>query len=251
MSMTVNTQTNRAKGDAAFAPTRWTLVAAAGRRSSPGSQQALATLCETYWYPLYAYVRRRGHSPEDAQDLTQEFFARLLEKNSLRAADRDRGKFRSFLLAALNHFLAKEWRRAHAQKRGGGQLPIALDFDSGEIRYQCEPAHNLTPEKIYERRWAMTVLDRAIARLRAEYAKSGKSAQFERLKDFLSGGSDTAPYASLAAALGLTEGAVKVAVHRLRRRCRELVRAEIAETVASPGAVEEELRHLFEALSET
>lgn len=231
-----------------FVTTRWTMVVKAGHRSSPDSQKALATLCVTYWYPLYAYIRRVGNSPHDAQDLTQDFFAQLLVKDSLRAADRERGKFRSFLLASLNHFLSKERRKAHAQKRGGGQVPLSLDFEYGEERYRLEPAHDLTPEKIYERRWAMTVLERAIGRLQAEFAKAGKKKEFERLKDFLGGSRDTVPYENIAAELGMTEGAVKVAVHRMRKRCRELLRAEIAETVAKPEEVEEELRCLFAAL---
>ena len=245
----MDTHRTTGEGGAQFAPTRWTLVLTARAADSPAAAKALAELCQLYWYPLYAYVRRRGYAPHDAQDLTQEFFARLLEKDYLLAADRQRGKLRSFLLVALNHFLAKERRRANAQKRGGGQVPLSLDFAAGEARYTLEPAHDLTPEKIYERRWAMTVLDRAVARLEAEFDAAGKRAHFDRLKDFLAGGEAATSYAQVAADLGLTEGAVKVAVHRLRRRCRELLQAEIAETVADPGAVEEELRQLVAALT--
>ena len=249
MSMTVNTQTNRAKGDAAFAPTRWTLVAAAGRRSSPNSQQALATLCETYWYPLYAYVRRRGHSPEDAQDLTQAFFAKLIARQDLGAVDRAKGKFRSFLLASLKHFLANEWDKRQAQKRGGGHTFIALDAQSAETRYALEPAHDLTADKLFERRWALTLLDEALQQLRAQYAAAGKERLFELLKATLTGECSTIPYSAIAAQLGLTEGAVKVAVHRLRQRYRDQLRAEIAHTVAGPAEVEDEVRHLFAVLS--
>ncbi len=232
-----------------FATTHWSLVLAAGRRSSPASGQALAALCQTYWYPLYAHVRRRGYGAEDAQDLIQEFFSRLLEKDYLRVADPERGRFRSFLLAAVDHFLAKEWRRAHAQKRGGQRAAISLDFQAGESRYSAEPAHELTPQAIYERRWALTLIERALAKLRDEFAGDDKLPLFERLKAYLGGDKVAVPYRQIAATLGMSEGAVKVAVHRLRRRCRDLVRAEIAQTVAGPEDIEEELRELFNVVS--
>jgi len=232
-----------------FATTRWSMVLAAGRRDSPDSRQALATLCETCWYPLYAYVRRRGYRAEEAQDLTQEFFTQLLEKDSLGMADRQRGKFRSFLLASFNHFLAKQRRLARARKRGGGRLPISLDFQSAESRYGLEPSHELTPERIYQRRWALTLLERALGKLRQEFAERGRLQLFEHLKAFLGGEKSTVPYQEIATKLGMTEGAVKVAVHRLRRRCRQVLREEIAQTVAGPEEVDEELRDLFAAIS--
>jgi RNA polymerase sigma-70 factor (ECF subfamily) len=219
-------------------------VLAAARESRPEARASLGALCETYWYPLYCYVRRRGYRAEEAQDLTQEFFATLLEKDFLRVADPERGRFRSFLLASLNHFLAKEWRRRRAGKRGGGRLPLSLDFPSGESRYNQEPSHDLTPEKIYERRWALVLLDSALSKLRDEYAAGGKTVLFDRLSGFL-GGKGKAPYHEVAADLGMTEEAVKVAVHRLRRRCRHHLRAEVAETVARPEDVDEELQHLM------
>jgi len=217
---------------------------AASHDSRPAAKAALATLCETYWYPLYCYVRRRGHLAEEAQDLTQEFFATLLEKHTLRVADRERGRFRSFLLASLNHFLANEWRRQSAKKRGGGRPPLSLDLPAGESRYAQEPSHDLTPEKTYERRWALVLLDQALSKLREEYAAGGKRKLFERLAVFL-GGTKSADYEQVARELGMTEGAVKVAVHRLRRRCRDILRAEVAQTVAAPADVDEELRHLM------
>lgn len=231
-----------------FATTHWSMVLAAGRRASADAETALATLCGDYWYPLYDHVRRRGYDAEQARDLVQEFFTRLLEKDYLQAADQRRGRFRSFLLAALDHFLAKEWRKGHAQKRGGGRTPLALDFKTSEERYLREPSHELTAERIYERQWALTLIDRALDRLRQEFTQAGKLAQFERLKSYLGGGEDTVPYHELGSALGLSEGAVKVAVHRMRRRCRELVRKEIAQTVAGPEEIEEELRDLFDAV---
>jgi len=231
-----------------FATTHWSLVLAAGRGGSPASREALATLCQTYWYPLYAHVRRRGHRAEEAQDLIQAFFARLLEKDYLRVVERDRGRFRSFLLAALDHFLANEWRRAHTRKRGGRRPTLSLDFRVGEGRYTVEPAHELTPVKLYERRWALTVIDQALAKLRDEFGRGGKGELFEQLKPYLGAAEGAAPYRELAARLGMTEGGVKVAVHRLRRRCGELLRQEIARTVAGPQEVEEELRDLFDAV---
>ena len=206
-------------------------------------------MCQTYWHPLYAYVRRLGHSPPDAQDLTQEFFARLLEKNYLADADESRGRFRSFLLAALKHFLANEWDKASAQKRGGGQILIPIDFNAAETTCHFEPADETTAEKIFERRWALTLLDQVLRRLRAEFVRDGKEKLFEELKPTLTEASRSVRYAEIAARLGATEGAVKVAVHRLRQRYREVLRAEIADTVASPGEVEDELRSLFAALS--
>jgi RNA polymerase sigma-70 factor (ECF subfamily) len=222
-------------------------VLAAGMRTDPKSQFALSSLCKTYWYPLYAYVRRRGYAADDAQDLTQEFFAYLLEKNRLRTADKERGKFRSFLLASLQNFLARHWRQARAQKRGGGKFALSLDFSKGEERYQLEPAHETTPEKIYERRWALTLLDQVISNLQEEFVAQGKQEQFEILKQHLGG--DAAPYAELATQLDMNEGAARVAVHRLRRRCRELLRAEIAQTVDDPADIDDELRCLFATLS--
>jgi RNA polymerase sigma-70 factor (ECF subfamily) len=231
-----------------FATTHWSLVLAASRRAAADAADALATLCAHYWYPLYAHVRRRGHDAEEAQDLVQEFFARLLEHDDLQAADQRRGRFRSFLLAALDHFLANEWRRGRAQKRGGGHKPLALDFARGEARYLREPCHTMTAERVYERHWALTLIERAVAGLREEFAEAGKLDQFDRLKPYLGGGEGTVPYREIAGAQGISEGAVKVSVHRMRRRCRELVRAEIAQTVAGPKDLEDELRDLFAAV---
>jgi RNA polymerase sigma-70 factor (ECF subfamily) len=231
-----------------FATTHWSLVLAAGKGASAEAQAALAALCQTYWYPLYAYVRRRGHRPDLAQDLTQEFFARLLEKHYLQRADPERGRFRSFLLTAFKRFLSRERARDQAKKRGGGVQLLALDFEVGESRYSLEPAHEATAEKIYEQRWALALLDQVFARLRRECDEAGKQKEFDRLKLYLTGEADTPSYREVAAELGMTEGAVKVAVHRLRRRYRQLVREEIAQTVAGPEEVDEELRHLRAAL---
>lgn len=228
------------------------MVLAAGRRSSPESREALETLCRAYWLPLYGFVRRQGFSAPEAQDLTQEFFVRLLEKNYLAAVGREKGKFRSFLLAAMKHFLANERDRARAQKRGGGKSLVSLeslDFEAAESRYRLEPAHEVTAERVFERRWALTLLDRVLDRLVAEYAAAGKARQFEQLKDCLTAPDSARPYAELAVKLAMTEGAVKVAVHRLRRRYRELLRGEIAQTVADPREVDDEIRDLFAALA--
>lgn len=227
----------------AFLTTRWSLVLAAQGGDAPGAEAALATLCQTYWYPLYAFVRRHGHSPHDAQDLTQEFFARLLTRNYLAQVAREKGKFRSFLLAAMKHFLANEWDRARTLKRGGGQTIISLDADA-ETRYQLEPVETTTAETLYERRWALTLLERVMDQLRADYARQGKADHYDALKACLTGTRESAPYAELATRLGLTEGAVKTMVHRLRKRYRELLRAEIAQTVTTPAEVEDEIRHL-------
>ena len=206
-------------------------------------------LCRTYWFPLYAYVRRRGYNPEDAQDLTQEFFARLLEQNWLAQADQQRGRFRSFLLAALSHFLANEWDKARAQKRGGAVQIVPLQLDSAETRYGQEPAEPLTPEECYERRWALALLDEVLNALRKEHVAAGTEEMFDALKPCLVGDRQAQPYAALAANLGMTEGAVKVAVHRLRQRYRRLLREEIANTVATAEEVNEEMHHLFAILA--
>jgi RNA polymerase sigma-70 factor (ECF subfamily) len=210
----------------------------------------MAQLCRTYWYPLYAYVRRKGYDTQNSQDLTQEFFARLLARNYLGSADRNKGKFRSFLLGALEHFLAREWTRNHAQKRGGGQPLLSLDELGAENRYRLEPAYELAPEKIFDRRWATTLLERALGQLRQEHGAADKSALFERLECLLAGDEPGVGYAELAASLKMSEGAIKVAVHRLRQRYGELVRAEIANTVASPEQIDEELRYLCALLRE-
>jgi RNA polymerase sigma factor (sigma-70 family) len=231
-----------------FATTHWSLVLAAGKGAPADAQVALASLCQTYWYPLYAYVRRHGHQPDDAQDLTQQFFARLLEKHYLQSADPERGRFRSFLLTAFKRFLSKERDRERTKRRGGGTKLLPLDFEAGERRYSLEPTQEVTAEKIYEQRWALTLLDRVFARLRDEFDQAGKQKDFNRLKVYLTGEAGTPSYQEIAAELEMTEGAVKVAVHRLRRRYRDLVREEIAQTVAGPEDVDEELRHLFAAL---
>jgi len=221
---------------------------AAAQRDSPESEAALATLCRQYWYPLYAYARRRLPDAEDARDLTQEFFARLLEKDYLRQADQQRGRFRSFLLTAFQHFLAKEHERANARKRGGGRRALSLDFDRGEQRYHREPSHETTPEALYERGWALMLLEQGLTRLREEYAGLGKQQLFDCLKGTLTAGETPRPYAELAAELGMSAEALKVAVHRLRRRYGELVRSEIAHTVTTTGEIEDEVRNLFAAV---
>jgi RNA polymerase sigma factor (sigma-70 family) len=243
------TPPTRATGDV-FATTRWTVVLAAGDRGAPQADVALEELCRTYWFPLYAYVRRQGHSREDAEDFTQAFFARLLEKNYLEGISSDKGKFRAFLLVAVKRFLANEWDRANRQKRGGGVRPLSLDWQEADTRYQIHPADNLSPDKLYDRAWAVTVLERVITRLRDESAAEGKARLYEQLKPFLMAGKSDIPYAQAAAALELTEGAVRVAVHRLRRRYRELLREEIAQTLSDPAQAGEEMQALFSALSE-
>jgi RNA polymerase sigma-70 factor (ECF subfamily) len=234
-------------GPSEFPTTRWTLVVAASDPKRKEARSALASSCENYWYPLYAYLRRRGYPADQAQDLTQEFFIRVLEGRYLDRADPEKGRFRAFLLTSLKFFVADEEDRNRAQKRGGGAL-LPLEFSSGEERYQREPAHDETPERIFERRWALSVLDRVVEKLRDEFVRHGRAEHFERLKVFLLGRSD-APYAALAHELNTSEGALKVAIHRLRKRYRELFRQEIADTVADPAEVESELRFLAAVLT--
>lgn len=222
----------------------------AGQTSSPQAIEALETLCRTYWPPLYAYVRRLGHAPHDAQDLTQEFFARLLQRKYLASVGREKGKFRSFLLAALNHFLADERDRAKAAKRGGGMILISLDEETAENHYLLDAASQLSPDKIFEKRWATTLLEQAYAKVRAELIAAGKRDTFEKLKGFLADGTDSGDYTALAGELGMPANTVAVTVRRLRLRYRELVRAEIAHTVASPDEIKEEMRHLLAVLAQ-
>lgn len=234
-------------GSSQFPTTRWTLVVAAGDPYRKEARSALVSLCENYWYPLYAYLRRRGYPADQAQDLIQDFFIQVLEGRYLDRADPEKGRFRWFLLTSLRFFVADEQDRQRAHKRGGGVV-VPLEVSSGEERYQREPAHDETPERIFERRWALSVLDRVVERLRDEFVRHGRPEQFDRLKVFLLGQSD-APYAALAREMNTSEGAVKVAIHRLRKRYRELFRQEIADTVADPAEVESELRFLAEVLT--
>jgi DNA-directed RNA polymerase specialized sigma24 family protein len=233
-----------------FATTHWTVVLAAGRRSTPQADGALEELCRVYWYPLYAYVRRRGHTREDAEDLTQGFFARFLERNYLDGVSSNKGRFRAFLLAALKHYLSNERDRATRQKRGGREKALSLDWEDAETRYQIEPADRVSPDKLYDRAWAVMLLEKVIGRLRDESAAEGKTTLFECLKPFLMIGKGAIPHAKAAADLGLNEGAARVAVHRLRRRYRQLLRDEIAQTLSDPAAVEDELRALFGAFAD-
>jgi RNA polymerase sigma-70 factor (ECF subfamily) len=232
-----------------FPTTTWTLVLSAGQQTDAQSGEALAALCEKYWYPLYAYIRRRGYAVEQAQDLTQEFFARVLEKRYIERADRRKGRFRTFLLSSLTYFLCDEVDRRQALKRGGPHAPLPFEIRDGEEIYRREPSHNETPERIFERRWALALLERVLARLREEFVDSGKSAHFERLKVFLLRQRGDVPYAELARELQTTEGALKVAIHRLRIGYRDVLRAEIAETVTDPGEIDGEIRYLVAVLA--
>jgi DNA-directed RNA polymerase specialized sigma24 family protein len=230
-----------------FATTHWTVVLSAGQSETTRGRDALAALCKTYWFPLYAFARRQGHSPHDAEDLTQGFFARLLESESLAAVSREKGKFRTFLLVALKRFLANEWHRARSQKRGGAAVHLPLQGHTAETRYIAEPVEHLTAEKLYERRWALTLLERVLTRLGHEFEAAEKKELFEKLKPYLMAEKGAIPYADAAIALSMNEGALKVAVHRLRRRFRELFREEVAQTVATPEEIDDEIRHLLTA----
>jgi RNA polymerase sigma factor (sigma-70 family) len=232
-----------------FVTTHWSVVLSAGRSDTPSAQAAIEKLCQTYWYPLYAYVRRRGHSVEDAQDSTQEFFARLLEGRWVEDADRTKGRFRTFLLTALNRFLANEWDRARAMKRGGGAVAVPLDTAVAESRYCEDTRSGLAADRLYDRQWAMTLLERALGRLEAEQQQLGKAAEFAVLSPALTAERGGIPYGTMSAQLGLNETATRMAVHRLRRRFREVFREEIAQTVADPGDVEAEIRYLLAALA--
>ena len=235
-------------GPKSFQTTRWSVVQAAGAQDSSAARDALATLCESYWYPLYAFVRRSGYGAEDARDLTQGFFTRLLEKRDFRMADPERGRFRSFLLASLKHFLANERARARALKRGGGHTLLSIDYENADARYTSDPGDRLTPEKVFQRNWALTLVARTSERLGQEYAAQGKGLLFGRLEGTLTGDEGTKSRRDLAKELGMTEGALNVAIHRLRRRFRQRLRAEIAHTLTDPGKVDEELRQLFAVL---
>jgi RNA polymerase sigma-70 factor (ECF subfamily) len=232
-----------------FVTTRWTLVLTAGRPNSPEAGQALEELCRTYWYALYAFVRRQGRSKEDAEDLVQGFFRRFLDKNYLVGLSREKGKFRAFLLASLKHYLANEWDRARTQKRGGRVQLLSLDWQDAETRYQIEPADDVTPDRLFDRAWAVTVLERVLARLRKESLAEGSAEVFDKLKAFVSIGRSAIPYREAAQNLGISEAAARVAVHRLRRRYRELLREEVAQTLSHPDQVEEEMRALLGAFA--
>jgi RNA polymerase sigma-70 factor (ECF subfamily) len=226
------------------------VVLAAGDGDSVPARRALEALCGVYWYPIYVYVRRKGHGPDDAEDLTQEFFAQFIAKELLRLADRNKGRFRTFLLATLDHFLAREWSRAHRQKRGGQFTFVSLDQPSPEERYRLEPVDHETPEKKFTKQWALAVLQNALVALEKESAAAGKRAFFDEVRGVLSDDPDDGAYAGIGGRLGMTEGAVRVAVHRLRRRYGELLRDEVAQTVGSASEAEDELRHLMRVLRE-
>jgi RNA polymerase sigma-70 factor (ECF subfamily) len=248
--MPVPEEPSAAEAGHLFATTHWSAVLRAGEDSSPAARQALEELCESYWYPLYAYVRRNGHSPHDAQDLVQEFFFRFLERKYLRHADRNRGRFRTFLLSSLKNFLINEWNKANREKRGGGRQVISLDEEKTETRFLAEPADERTPDKAFERQWAMVLLDRVLNQLEAEFVAAERGQVFEELKSFLTAEDNESSYAEIGRRLGMTEGNLKVTIHRLRRRYRELLREEIARTVDGTEAIDQEIRDLFAALSD-
>jgi RNA polymerase sigma factor (sigma-70 family) len=232
-----------------FGTTHWSLVLAARNRDTPQAEEALSILCDAYWFPLYSFVRRRGHDPDRALDLTQEFFARLLEKDYLRAVDPSKGRFRSFLLAAVKHFLANEYDREVTQKRGGGRSHFSIDRRDAEGRYLAEPAHDLTPERLFERRWALTLLEQALEELGREFQEAGRGELYGRMKVILTGAEPAATYAEIGAELGMTEVAVKKAAQRMRQRYREILRGRIAETIDDPAQVDDEIRTLFDILA--
>jgi RNA polymerase sigma factor (sigma-70 family) len=239
----------RPRADSAvFATTHWSVVLAAGHSSVPGAQAALENLCRTYWFPLYAFARRQGNTPEDAQDLTQDFFSRLLEKNYLATVNPNLGKFRTFLLRSLKNFLVNDWKRAGRLKRGGGVEFLSIDTNEAEERYAAEAPDEFNPDAEYETRWAVALIEQVLSTLRQEFDAADKGRLFEELKGFIWGNKTIASYAEIAGQLDLSEGAVKVAVHRLRQRFRELLRAEVAHTVARPEDIDVELRHLIGVL---
>ncbi|HEU5395527.1 MAG TPA: sigma-70 family RNA polymerase sigma factor [Verrucomicrobiae bacterium] len=239
-------QSSTAPGDI-FATTHWTVVLAAGRRSTPQADSALEQLCRTYWFPLYAYVRRRGYTREDAEDLTQAFFARFLAKNYLGSVSAERGRFRAFLLVSMKHFLANEWNKAQRQKRGGGEKPLSLDWQSADTKFQVAANNGESPDKAFDREWALTLLNRVVENLRRECEADGKGNLFAKLKIFLTTDKDDASPAAMATELGMDQTAVRVAIHRLRKRYRQLLRAEIRNTLSEAGDVAEEMRALFNA----
>lgn len=233
-----------------FATTQWSVVLAAGDFDGKASRIALTQLCENYWYPLYAYVRRRVDDVHEAQDLTQAFFSYLLEKRTIASADRNRGRFRTFLLTALKNFVANQWKKARAEKRGGGKTELSLDFDAGESRYQIEPSHTVTAEKLYERRWVLTLLDQVLERLRIELIQAGKAEDFEQFKGALTGEATARDYEQAAAALGITPAAAKQAAYRMRRCYRQLFRQEVGRTLADEAEVDDEIGRLLETLAD-
>jgi DNA-directed RNA polymerase specialized sigma24 family protein len=237
-------QDSTAPGRAQFDNTHWSVVLLAGQSGSPLCEAALENLCASYWYPLYAFLKRQGYAPADAKDLTQEFFSKFLQKNFLSSVNPARGKFRSFLLAALKHFLANEWDRAHAQKRGGKHSFVSIDEQTAEGRYQVEQFSTITPEELYDRQWALTVFDETFRALKAEWEADGKTAQFEKLHVYLSSEPAEGAYATIAGRLQMSNGAVAVEVHRLRKRYGELLRKEIGRTVSTPAEIPEEMRFL-------
>jgi RNA polymerase sigma factor (sigma-70 family) len=241
-------QTSPAAAPKVFATTRWTVVLQAGGALSPGSQSALAQLCRTYWFPLYSFLRRRGLTQHDAEDLVQSFFAFLMEKDVIARADRERGRFRTFLLSALQNFQSNERAKTNSQKRGGRTTIVSFDELQAEARYQSEPATNLSPERLFEQKWAASLLEQVLLTLRQEYALAGKSALFEAIRGLLWGGRGDVSYAAIGQQLGMSEGAIKVSVHRLRLRFKECLQNEVAQTVGTAAEVEDELRHLLAAL---
>jgi len=248
----VRTEDNSPAGQAhggVFATTHWSVVLAAREQDTPQANAALEQLGRTYWYPLYAYVRRQGYDMGDAQDLTQGFFAHILSRGFLKRANPAKGRFRSFVLGALKYFLADEWAKLRAQKRGGKSLPVFLDAQTAEARYRLEPVDRMDPEKLFERRWATALLDRVLERIEEEYSGSGRRTVFDQLRVFLLGEKAPGGYAQVAASLQMTEGAVKVAAHRLRQRYRELFREEVAHTVEEPAELNDEVKHLFSVLA--
>ncbi len=243
-----STPASTAPGDV-FATTQWTVVLAAGERSTPQSDLALEELCRTYWFPLYAYVRRRGHTKEDAEDLTQAFFARFLAKNYLEGLSAGRGHFRAFLLASLKHFLTNEWKKSQRLKRGGGETPLSLDWQTADTQFQVAATKEPNPDQAFDREWAVALLAKVIERLQNECATDGKAEWFEQLKIFLTAGKGELSHAKAAQKLGMDETAVRVTVHRLRKRYRQLLRDEIAQTLSDPAQVDEEIRALFRAFA--
>lgn len=233
---------------ARFATTRWSVVIDAGREETADARAALAQLCQTYWFPLYAHVRRRGHNAHDAQDLTQEFFARLLERRTIGRADPTRGRFRSFILAVLDRFLQDEWKKQRARKRGGDRAFVSLDVATAEQHLEFEGAAALAPDRAFDRHWALALLEQVLQQLEEDYRREGKAELFAALRSTLGGDRDSQPYAELAAQLGSSEGAMKVAVHRLRKRYRARLKSAVADTVAATDEVDAELRHLLSAL---